>query len=425
MVTEKPAHFLGCQLATSKSVKQHKLRKRIAWLSAKEAKDKEFLSLYIPSGASIDQVVDTVKNAPDCKAESNANTERLEAAPKQLLQHLKQKGEIPGNGVAVFAGTFAASAFEGERLNIEEIAPPEPITAYLYEVGNHFQLQPLREMLRDQKTVGIMALDAKDASFGLLVGEQIELIDNISSGVPGKTGKGGQSQRRYERERDMELTAFFHRVAEHAAKAFLEDHQVTVLLVGGPGSTKNDFLKGDFLNYQLDNVLLNTVDTKSADKTALREILGKSTEFLKNMCGPEEKKIVERLLTELAKSSGLATYGFDPVLKALSSGEVDVALVTDDTGIIEVVAVCKRCGTERTNVVDEKKIQSMHDILFSPCKNCGGTAFEIVDRDIVDVLEDLASQTDARVEVISSVSEEKAKLSALGGFAALLRYRAN
>jgi len=42
---------------------------------------------------------------------------------------------------------------------------------------------------------------------------------------------------------------------------------------------------------------------------------------------------------------------------------------------------------------------------------------------IVDVLEDAASQTDARVEVISAESEEKVKLAGLGGFAALLRYK--
>jgi peptide subunit release factor 1 (eRF1) len=41
---------------------------------------------------------------------------------------------------------------------------------------------------------------------------------------------------------------------------------------------------------------------------------------------------------------------------------------------------------------------------------------------IVDVLEDAASQTDARVEVISAESEEK-ELPGLGGFAALLRYK--
>ena len=59
----------------------------------------------------------------------------------------------------------------------------------------------------------------------------------------------------------------------------------------------------------------------------------------------------------------------------------------------------------------------------APCERCGAVAYEVEEKDIVDVLEDLASQTNARVEVISTESEEKAKLTALGGFAAILRYR--
>jgi stalled ribosome rescue protein Dom34 len=37
-------------------------------------------------------------------------------------------------------------------------------------------------------------------------------------------------------------------------------------------------------------------------------------------------------------------------------------------------------------------------------------------------LEDVASLTNAMVEVISTESEEKTKLSTFGGFAAILRY---
>ena len=142
---------------------------------------------------------------------------------------------------------------EDAVLNVEELIPPEPITAYLYEIDNHFHLEPLREMLRDQKVVGFIAMDSKEASFGVLNGEKFELLENITSGIPGKSGKGGSSQRRYERERDMAVTYFFHRVAEHAAKAFLENHEVTALIIGGPGQTKEDFSKGDFLHYELKN----------------------------------------------------------------------------------------------------------------------------------------------------------------------------
>jgi peptide chain release factor subunit 1 len=269
MVSEKVVHFQACQMATTNSVKQHKLRRLIAWLSDKEGKGMEFISLYIPREKSIDEIVAILKCESDSaarKSESVSVRDRLQDALKNVTQRLKLHKEIPENGLAIFAGTFVANEMESEVLRVEEIIPQEPIMAYLYEVDNHFHLEPLREMLRDQKVVGLIAMDSKEASFGILNGERFELIENITSGIHGKSGKGGSSQRRYERERDMSITYFFHRIAEHAAKAFLENHKVTVLIVGGPGTTKDDFLKGDFLHYELKNMLLGSVDTQSAGK---------------------------------------------------------------------------------------------------------------------------------------------------------------
>jgi peptide chain release factor subunit 1 len=425
LVSEKVTHFHGCQIATTNSVKQHKLRKLIAWLSDKEGRGMEFISLYIPREKTVDDVVAFLKCESDSAAmKSESVKDRFQDALKKVIQHIKLQKEIPENGLAVFAGTFIANNQEGEALNVEELAPPEPITTFLYEVDNHFQLEPIREMLRKQKVVGLIAMGSKEASFGILNGERLELIENITSGIPGKTVKGGQSQRRYERERDMEVTRFFHRVADHAAKSFLENHKVTALIVGGPGPTKQDFLKGDYLHYELKNALLNPVDTQSASKEGVREVLDKSSETLKNMCAPEEKMIVQRLLTEMGKQDGLAVYGLDPVLSALKNGEVEVALVTDNTDMIQIVVMCKRCEMSKSKIVNKKqKAQTVQELISNPCERCNAVDFEVEEKDIIDVLEDAASQTNARVEVISTESEEKAKLTALGGFAALLRYK--
>jgi peptide chain release factor subunit 1 len=422
LVTEKATHFSSCQMATSNSVKQHKLRKRIAWLSEQEGRGKEFISLYVPLAVSIEQVVATLKEESDKpERESESVKERFENALKAVIQHLKQQKEILQNGSALFAGTFPSNGAEKEVLSVEEIIPPEPINTYSYVVDDHFHLETLREMLRDQKIVGILVLDSKQASFGVVNGERIEKMENISSGVAGKSGKGGSSQRRYERERDTSVTAFFHRIAEHVAKEFLEN-KVNVLIAGGPGQTKNDFLKGDFLHYELANMLLNVVDTQSASKEALKEVLYKSSEILKTMCGPEEKKIIQRLMTSISKQDGLATYGLDSVLEALKKGEAQTAIVSDSTDIVELVAVCKKCGLPKTAIAD-KKTQTLQQMITSPCEKCSAVSYEVSERDIIDVLEDLATQTNASVEVISTASEEKAQLKALGGFAALLRYK--
>jgi peptide chain release factor subunit 1 len=405
-------------------VKQHKLRKLIAWLSDKEGRGMEFISLYIPREKSALEVIEILKEESDSASEKSESVrDRLRDAIKNVIQHLKLLKEIPENGLAIFAGTFVARDPEGEVLNVQQLIPPEPITTYLYVVDDHFHLEPIREMLRDLRIVGFIAMDSKEAGFAILNGERFELIENITSGIPGKSGKGGQSQRRYERERDMELTDFFHRVAEHAAKAFLGKNKVTALIIGGPGSTKNDFLRSDHLHYELKNVLLSTADTQCAGREGVKELLDKSSETLKNMCAPEERIIMQRFLAQMGKQDGLTVYGLDSVLDALKSGEVEVALATDNTDMIEAVATCKKCGLSKAKIVDKKRIQTVQEMISTPCEKCNAIEYEMEERDIIDVLEDTASQTDAKVEVISTPSDEKAKLTTLGGFAALLRYR--
>jgi peptide chain release factor subunit 1 len=198
------------------------------------------------------------------------------------------------------------------------------------------------------------------------------------------------------------------------------------LIVGGPGTTKEDFLNGDFLHYELKEAFLCSVDTQSAGKEAVREALDKSCELLKNMCAPEEKMVMQRLLASMGKEDGLATYGLDVVLTALKNGEAEVALATDSTDVIELVAVCKKCGFSKAQLADKKKkLQTVQEITSKPCEKCSAVDYEVDEKDVIDVLEDLATQTNARVEVISTESEEKARLTALGGFAALLRYKHN
>jgi len=417
---QRPSHFLGCQIATSKSVKQHKLKKRIAYLASKEAAQKTFVSLYVPFDGSVGQAVAALKNElkTNSKLEGNA-----ESNLKQLAQYLKQVPAIAENGLAVFAGVYAPNEVTPPQFNIEEVVPPEPVAALHFEVGNLFQLKPLREMLRDPKVVGVLVLDAKDATLGLVNGDITDIVYRTSSGVPGKTSKGGQSQRRYERERDMEVNAFFRRIAQHATEEFLEKHPITVLLVGGPGQTKGDFVKGKHLHYELDNRLLQTYDTQSADEAAVKDVICRAEELLKSMCGPEEKKLLERLQVELRKQDGPATYGLDQVMDATKKGQVEVALVTDDSDYTEVGTVCRKCGNVNKQIVHGEKTDAMRELVSHPCLKCGGEAFDLTERDLVDVLEDLASQTNARVEVISSASGEKTQLAALGGVAALLRFR--
>ena len=110
LVSDKVVHFRGCQMATSNSVKQHKLRKIIAWLSDKEGKGMEFISLYIPQETSIDGVVASLKERSDsADAKAGGGKNCLQDVLKNVIQHLKLRKEIPENGLAIFAGSFVVA----------------------------------------------------------------------------------------------------------------------------------------------------------------------------------------------------------------------------------------------------------------------------------------------------------------------------
>ena len=144
-------------MATTNSVKHHKMRKLIAYLSGKEGKGMEFVSLYIPREMPTDEIIAKLRekcDSLDIKSESVRDC--VQGFVKNVVQRIKQHNEIPDNGIAIFAGTFATDDPESEALNIEEINPPEPITAYLCEIDDHFDLEPLRKMLREERIVGII-----------------------------------------------------------------------------------------------------------------------------------------------------------------------------------------------------------------------------------------------------------------------------
>jgi len=424
--SQKISRSYTCHIATSNSVKQHKLRKRIAWLSNKEGWKTEFVSVYIPSSSSIDNIIFNLKKEEKLtKTDDERVNDRLQQAIKATIKKLKQRKEIPDNGLAIFAGTIAEDTQENEVLFVEDIIPPEPLVTYVFEVNHHFHLEPLREMLRNPRIVGFISMDSKEASFGLLNGELFDVVKNISSGIAGKSGKGGQSQRRYERERDMELTFFFHRVADYATKEFLKKEKVMAIIVGGPSTTKNTFVNGDYLHYELKEALLSVVDTQSAGKEGLNELLAKSSETIKNLCLPVEKQAVQRFFQELNKPKGLVAYGMKPVLGALNKGAAETVIVVDNSDFTELVLTCKKCGNSKKKIViNEKKSQATQELISTACKHCNSMEYELEEKDIIDLLEDLASKTDAKVEVIHTDSIEKEQITKLGGIAALLRYLA-
>ena len=414
-------------MSKTDSVRLYKVRKLISELSNKEGRGTELVSLYIPPRKAIHEAIANLREEWGTAGNIKSDTTRthVQDALTKTMQRLKLYRTPPDTGLVIFSGALPTNGPGSEVVNVYEIIPPKPVTQYLYQCDDHFHVEWLKDMLREEKVYGLLSIDSSDVGLGILSGGSLEIVDIMTSGISGKTRKGGQSARRYERGREMELTYFFNRVAEHATRTFIDSNKITGLLVGGPGPTKDVFLKGGYLHYELQKKVVAVLDLGYSGREGVRELVEKAGDILKDVRLVEEKRLVQKFLFEVNRQGGLATYGLPRVIEALHKASTEVVLVSDDLDMVRLDATCKKCGNVKTdNASAAKKVQQRQEMSSSPCASCGAVDYDVVEKDIVDVLEELAFQVGSKVEVISSGTEEGSMFESFGGVGAILRYRA-
>jgi peptide chain release factor subunit 1 len=114
----------------------------------------------------------------------------------------------------------------------------------------------------------VIAIDARDCGWGILRNGVLEVITHTSSGVAGKHGKGGQSQRRYERLREMHLNEYFNRCGETTNQVFTG---IKKIVLHGPAFTKHEFIDGKHCNYMIKNKVNGFSDGCYAGEDGLYE----------------------------------------------------------------------------------------------------------------------------------------------------------
>ena len=136
------------------------------------------------------------------------------------------------------------------------------------------------------------------------------------------------SARRYERIIDGMAVEFYKRINESCKKEFLTVKNLKGILLGGPGPTKEAFK--EYLNGEIQRRILVMQDLTYTDEQGLQHLVDKSKDVLANEVVIEEKKILERFFTMLAKDDLKAVYGEDNVRKGLEYNAVDTLLISEE-----------------------------------------------------------------------------------------------
>jgi peptide chain release factor subunit 1 len=413
------------------SVKRYKLNKMINKLGNITGHGTELVTVYIPPRRPIYDIVSQLKNEAGTASNIKSDLTRthVQDALSRTVEHLKLYKVPPENGLVIFCGAIPTGKGIGtEKIEIYSVEPPKAVQINLYRCDDHFWIEHLKDMMKDDKVVGILSLDTQEAGFGILTGDRWEVVESLTSGVAGKHRQGGQSARRFERLRDNELNEYYHRVADYAQKIFIDEYDVKGIIIGGPGPTKEGFIREEYLDYRLQNNVIAVLDSSYSGSEGVRELIDKVNDqgIMADYRLMEEKKIVKRFISEVYSGKGLGIYGIYDVINALKNGYADLVIVTDDITILRLEIKCNKCQKSQEKFIERNELMSLkQELTSSTCSKCGSQDMELSDQDIIEYLEELSLMSGSRLEVISGKTEEGAQLASLGKIGALLRFKPN
>ena len=417
---------MEAKLDRKDSVTLYRFKKLIKELESKVGRGTELISIYIPPRKPISEVIGYLRQEYSTAANIKSKTTRknVRDAIESAIQRLKLFDRAGPTGLIIFSGAIPQNGGPGsEKIEVYHIIPPEPINILLYRCDSRFYLEPLKDLLRERDVYGILVIDNEKAAVAVIKGRRIAELKTFTSGVPGKHRAGGQSARRFERLREMNLNEYYKRVAQHANQIFLKYPEIKGVIVAGPGPTKEIFVDKGYLHYTLKDKI-HLIDTSYSGEEGVREAIKRSGDLLRDLRMVKEQNLVKRFLSEVSKDNGLAVYGEKEIVKAMKSGLLDTLLIVEDLDKVLIKIRCGNCGTEYMHILsEEEKITMLPQILSQPCSKCGSKSLEVVEeRSLVDHYIEEAEKHGVKVELISSQHEEGDMLKrAFGGVAGFLK----
>ena len=388
----------------------------------------ELVTLYVPSGRQISSMSRILRDEQGTASNIKSDQTRKHVVESigKIISRLNSIKRTPPNGLVMFVGAVVpeGGCQQGaEKIMSWEFEPPKKLSQYLYRCDDHFHTDILKDMYMDEDIIGFLALDTKDAGWGLLYGDRLETVGQTGSGVAGKHRQGGQSAKRFQKLREMHLADFYTRVASITRKHFLDDRKVKGIIVSGPGHTKNEFVDGKWLEYRLKQIVVGSLDTSYAGADGVREAFEKSGELLDGRKLANDKKLVDKVLAGV--NTGLTGYGLVDSERALTDGSAHTVILSDSVGLsrLEAKCMCGNLTVETVSTTESIRIQSETE--RSACQKCGLQNISVVKTDIIEHFALLAAKCGAKAEVVSGSAEYGKIISNLGGMAVLLKYKKN
>ena len=399
-----------------KSLREYQFKRYVDQIKKLEGRGTELISVYVPPERQISDVVGYLRDEYSTSSNIKSKTTRknVTTAIESIMSKLKYYKSPPEHGLAIFVGYVPTRGDKSDMVSFF-IEPPQSVTSFFYRCDSKFYLEPILPMLEKKEVYGLIVMDRAEATIGILRGARIEIVQNEDSLVPSKHHQGGQSSRRYERLIEIAAHEFFTKIGNLASTAFLRERDLKGVLIGGPGSTKDFFYKKAYLQYQIQEKVIDLYDVGYTNEYGLKELVDRASQTLDQLEVSKEKKIIDRLLVEIKKGTGLAAYGDREVSKALEDGKVDTLIISKGLRKTKFTYRCETDGSEISEISQEEKEHK--------CPVCGKDMVVSEQADVIEKYIELGQKSDSKIELVGDESDEGLSfLNSFGGLGAILRY---
>jgi len=359
------------------NVDKTELEEFVSKLEDIRGKHTELVTVYIPAGYNVNatqkQLEAEKSTAKNIKSTSTRNN--VIDALEKIVRFLKDFKKTPKNGMAIFCGNVSQKQGQTD-LQLWSIEPPFPLKSRLYRCDKEFVLDDLKEMMEVDEVFGLLVMDRKEATIGILEGKRVEVKQKMTSGVPSKVRAGGQSSQRFHRITEGLTKVFYKRIADEMKNIFFEMKKLKGILIGGPIPTKDEFIDGKYMVTKLQEKIIAKVDIGDANESGLKELVAKSQDVLAEQESIKEKKLLEKFFETLGENPDKATLKEPDTRQALEYGAVDILLLS-----------------------------------------------KTIDKKIISDFKKIAKNIGAKVEIVSTDTTEGEQFNNLGGIGAILRFK--
>lgn len=338
------------------------------------------------------------------------------------INRLKLYKKTPVNGLCIFAGLVQEKKF------VLELEPIAPLKYGFYHCDRHFKVQQLKDQLQDalsnmnsgnQKITGFVIMNGDGALCAKVTGSSKEIISKTHVDLMKNHKKGGQSQKRFERNAKINRNEYVKLVAEQVNKAFIgtsDTPHVAHLIIAGFADLKNVLQDCKLLDYRIAKLPTTIVDVAYGFEQGLEQAIKLTAPTLQGMRFMKEAALLNKMMEDLAKNAKKVAYGVRETMTAASLGVIDTLLVYEDLNWLRVT-VTDMASKDVT--IDYMTPEQLSKKLVTATTDNKQYESELLMEWLVDNYHTFG----CNLEILSaSTPESKQFIRGFGGMSALLRF---